>query len=419
VTDRILSHRFDNGLVLVGERMDWLQSAAFSICVPGGCIYDPVDRAGLGNFVCEMVQRGCGDRDSRQFVTDLENLGVDRSSNISTAHASYGGAMLAAKLPEALQIYADLLRRPMLPAELMDEGRAVCFQELRAIEDDLAHKTLSALKQQANPDPWGRIPQGNEEALLATTIDDIRQHFEATYVPANTIVAVAGNFEWEQLRDQVGKLFGDWTSAPLPKPGETPAKRGNAHIEHDSSQTHIGVAYPSTPYSHDDYFQARGAVGILSDGMSSRLFTEVREKRGLCYTVFATLHSLVNSANVLCYSSTSTDRAQETLDVMVQELIRLSDGVEQSELDRLKARIKSGLIMQQESSASRSSSIAADWFHLGRVRTLDEVGSKIDALSCDSINAYLKKNPAGDFAVVSLGQKKLEIPCGISTSDAS
>ncbi len=419
MTDRIFTHRFDNGLVLIGERMDWVQSAAFSISVPGGCIYDPADRAGLGNFVCEMVQRGCGDRDSRQFVTDLENLGVDRSSSVSTAHASYGGAMLAANLPEVLKIYADLLRRPLMPAELIEEGRAVCFQELRAIEDDLAHKTLSLLRERANPAPWGRLPQGDEESLLAITIEDIRQHFTATYVPHSTIMAVAGNFQWEQLRDNVGALFGDWTAAPVPKPVETPAERGCAHIEHDSSQTHIGVAHPSTPYSHDDYFQARGAVGILSDGMSSRLFTEVREKRGLCYTVFATLHSLLNSANVLCYSSTSTDRAQETLDVIVQELIRLGEGVEQAELDRLKARIKSGLIMQQESSASRSASIAADWFHLGRVRTLDEVGNKIDALSCDSINAYLKNNPAGNFAVVSLGQKKLEIPSGVSTTDAS
>jgi predicted Zn-dependent peptidase len=116
----------------------------------------------------------------------------------------------------------------------------------------------------------------------------------------------------------------------------------------------------------------------------------------------------------LCYAGTTTDRAQETLDVLLAELYRLAAGIHPDELARLKARIKSALIMQQESSSSRSGSIAGDWYYLGRVRTLDEIGAIIDGLSCDSINRYLAANPPRDLRIVTLGQKALEIPHAVS-----
>src|SRR5262249_52962972 len=155
------------------------------------------------------------------------------------------------------------------------------------------------------------------------------------------------------LKDEVGRLFGDWKprTAAEPTTGPTPAKR--SHIHHDSNQTQIGVGFDSPPYHHPDYFQAWGAVGVLSGGMSSRLFTEVREKRGLCYSIYATTHTLRDRGSVLCYAGTSAERAQETLDVTLNELVHLAEGVRADELSRLKARIKSGLIMQQESSSSR------------------------------------------------------------------
>ena len=183
-------------------------------------------------------------------------------------------------------------------------------------------------------------------------------------------------------------------------------------MPYDSHQTQIGIAYSSVPYRHPDYFQAFGAVGVLSGGMSARLFTEVRERRGLCYSVYATLHTFLHRGAVFCYAGTSAERAQETLDVTLAELTRLARGIEESELDRLKARIKSALIMQQESSSARSSSLARDWYHLGRVRTLAEVGRLIDDLSSRSINAYLAEHPPADFTVVTLGSHALDVCLG-------
>ena len=414
MTQTILTHELKNGLVLVAEPMDWLESVAFSVLLPAGCSRDPIDRAGLSNFTCEMVQRGAGDRNGRQWVDALENLGVDRASSVSNVHTSFAGAMPAPNVLDALPIYADLLRRPLLPADQLEEAFHVCLQEVRAMADDPAQKAMIHVRSQHYADPWGRSSQGTESSLAKITIDDIRRHLDQSYRPNGSILSVAGKLDWPALRDCVESVLGDWEPLTPADISEVPPKGNYLHVPHESSQTHIALAYDSVPYRHPEYFQARGAVGVLSDGMSSRLFTEVRERRGLCYTVYATMHSLWDRGAVFCYAGTSTERAQETLEVMLSELARLAQGINQDELERLKARVKSGLIMQQESSRTRTGSIAADWYFLGRVRTLEEIGRIINELSCERINAHLAQYPPRNFSIVTLGARELEVPVGVS-----
>lgn len=401
-------------MVLVGEPTQSVESAAFTFLVPGGCCYDPADRAGLASLTGEMMLRGAGPRDTRAWVSDLENLGVERGESVGVAQATYHGATLRDNLLAAFGLFADLLRRPHLPAEQLEAGRSTCLQELRAIDDDPSHKLMIELRRRRYPDPWGRSSHGEEPALRAATIGDIRQFHDQHYRPQNTILAVAGNFDWQRLCGEVEQLFGDWTAGNASEPASGNGRPAGHHIPFQSNQSHVGVAYPTIPYKHPDYFQAWAAVGVLSSGSSSRLFTEVREKRGLCYTVYASLHTQRDRASVLCYAGTTAERAQETLQVMVEELQRLGKGIEQSELNRLKARIKSSLIMQQESTSARSGALARDWYHLGRARSLDEVGQLVDALSAETINAFLTKNPPSDLLVVTLGPEPLEMPDGIS-----
>lgn len=414
VSRPIHSHTYPNGLVLVAEPIEALQSAAFTFLTPAGCAYDPADRSGLAGFTCEMALRGAGERDSRQFILDLDNLGVERAEGLSAAHVSYSGATVAENLGAVLAIYADLLRRPHLPEEQIEASRLAVLQELRAVEDEPSQKVMIELRRRHYPDPWGRPTQGDLPAVEATTIADIRSHFRRCYRPNGTILGVAGHVDWPRLKETVGELLGDWPTGDETPLEETPCRCRYTHLPYDSQQTQIGIAYASVPYRHPDYFQAWGAVGVLSGGMSSRLFTEVRERRGLCYSVYATQHTLWHRGGVFCYTGTGVERAQEALDVTLGELKRLAEGVQDSELDRLKARIKSALIMQQESSSARSSSLARDWYHLGRARTLDEVGEIIDGLTSHTINAYLAEHPPQDFTVVTLGSRELEAPHGVS-----
>jgi predicted Zn-dependent peptidase len=409
VTQKIHSHQFPAGLTLVAEEMPWLESAAFALLLPAGCAYEPGDKLGVASLTSEMAQRGAGERDSRQFLTDLENLGADTSASVSIAHSTFGGAMPAESLPKVLELYADLVQRPHLPEDQLEEARLGCLQEVRAIEDDLAQKTMQQLRRRHYAEPWGRNSQGTEATVASLSIGDVRQHYKSLYSPRGAILSVAGKIEWRRLLADVERLFSDWSEGAATAVHEIPPPRRQHHIETDSSQTHIGIAHDAVSYAHPDYFQIRGAIGVLSDGMSSRLFTEVREKRGLAYTVYAMCHSLRDRGAVLSYAGTTAERAQETLDVMLAELRGVYLGITPDEIDRLKGRIKRALIIQQESSPSRAGSIALDWYYLSRVRTMAELSQIIDSLTAESINAYLAANVPREFSIVTIGQEALKV----------
>ncbi len=416
--DTIQTRALDNGLVLVAESMEWLESAAFTLMVPAGAVHDPSGRHGLSSLTCEMVERGCGSRSSREYIDALEERGVDHNSYTGVEQSSFSAAMLAEHLEPTLGIFADVVRRPHLPADQLEDARNCCLQEIRGVEDELGQKALIELRRLRYADPWGRPAHGKAEDVSAVTIADVQEHFARCYQPRGAILAVAGRFDWPRLVECVEQLFGDWQPGRPPSFVQRHGEPRYLHLPCDSNQIHLGIAYPSVAYRHPDYFFARGAVGVLSDGMSSRLFTEVRENRGLCYAIYASHHSLRDTGGVFCYAGTSTDRAQETLNVTLAELRQLSAGVLDDELARLKARTKSALILQQESSLSRSGSLAAEWSLLGRARSLDEIGRIIDGLTSEDISRYLAENPPCDFVIVTLGDKPLEVDLGVSSSEA-
>jgi predicted Zn-dependent peptidase len=181
------------------------------------------------------------------------------------------------------------------------------------------------------------------------------------------------------------------------------------HIPNEGAQVHIGLITPTVRPTDKDYYNARLAVSVLSGGMSARLFTEVREKRGLCYAVGAQYHSLKEMAGIACYAGTTPDKAQETFDVIVGEFNRLADGISEEEMQRAKVGLKSSLIMQSESSSSRAGSIATDFYMLGRVRSLDEIKREIDKTSVDSVLDFLRRDKFAEFTVVTIGPREIKI----------
>jgi predicted Zn-dependent peptidase len=220
---------------------------------------------------------------------------------------------------------------------------------------------------------------------------------------------VAGNVEWQPLLDQVGRLFGDWQGGAEPELTLGRQPKPHEHLQKDTTQTQIGIAYPSVPIGHPDYYAAQGAVHVLSGGMSSRLFTEVREKRGLCYSVWASYQTFKDRGSILCYAGTTNERAQETFDVTLNELLRLQNGIEDEEVQRVQAGLKSSLIMQQESTNARAGALASDWYFLGRVRSFDEIQTAIDSLTPANIVTHLKKFPPKEFTIVTLGPQALKL----------
>lgn len=405
----VFHHTFPNGLTLLAERMEHVRSAALNVMVPAGCVYDPPEHAGIASVLSDLITRGAGERDSRALSLALDNLGLDRDESVGSMHMRFWGATLARNLPAALEIYADILRRPHLPEEEMEAVQALALQDLQSLEDEPRQKVLIELRKLHYPSPLGHDRRGTPEGIESLSAKLVRAHYRRLFQPRGTILSVAGNIDWKPLREQVERLFADWEPGqelPL-RLGTQPGKR--SHIEKETTQTQIALAYASVPIGQPDYYAAMGAVNVLSGGMSARLFTEVREKRGLCYAVFANYQTFKDRASILCYAGTTNERAQETLDVTLAELKRLQEGVEQEEVERVQAGLKSSLIMQEESTSSRAGSLASDWYYLGRVRSFDEIQSAINALSPESIVAYLHRYPARDFTIVTLGPKPLEI----------
>src|SRR5258708_636717 len=411
---QIQTHSLANGLTVIVEPMADVQSAAFSLLVPAGSNYDPPGQSGAAAVLSDWIMRGAGSRDSRQLSNDLDNLGLQRNEGVGNSHVSFTGATLAESLPQALRIYADIIQNPHLPVDQFEAAQTGVEQSLRAIEDEPRQKVIIELRRRCYESPWGIPSEGTLEGVEKLTPAVVRNRFERCSSPRDAILGIAGKVDVRAMVGLVEDLFGGWRAHPAPEIATGPRGPARDHIPHDSTQTQIGIAYDSVAYRDPGYYAAWAAVSVLSGGMSSRLFTEVREKRGLCYSVFAMLNSLRDQGRILCYAGTTVERAQETLDVTLAELIRLGNGIGHDELDRCKARAKSSLIMQQESSSARASSIARDWYHLGRVETLDEVREKIDALTVEALLEHLAEHPAKDFTILTLGPKPLEVNLGVS-----
>jgi predicted Zn-dependent peptidase len=412
----IKQHEFSNGLVLVGEVMPGVQSAAFTLLIPAGAAYEVADGVNAGSgaatMVAEWVTRGAGSRDSRALLTALDNLGVSHSESAQTLHTSMAAATLGRNLVPALEIFADTLLRPRCDDSEVDPIRALCLQNLRSLEDDPGTKVIYELRRRHFPDPWGRPSPGTSEGISALTGDGLRSFYRACYRPNGTILGVAGAIDWPLLRDAVGRLFGDWEPRPDPHVREKPGGPRRDHIVRETQQIQIALAYPAATVTSPDYYRARAAAAILGGYSSARLFSEVREKRGLCYSVYASYESQRERAALLCYAGTSTDRAQETLDVMLAELRRLGrEGVEPDELETMRAGLKSSLIMAQESSMSRSGALASDWYFLNRVRPIEEISAELDALTPRSVSEYAAAfQEPRDLTMLTLGPTALKFP---------
>ncbi len=407
-------HVLSNGFTLIVEPMRAVQSASFSLAVPAGCIYEEEGKNGTAAVLCELITRGAGSLDSRELSTQLDYLGLQRSESVGWNHLSLNAATVAENLLPALKLYAEIVQHPHLPEDQFPAAIAGVEQSLRALEDEPRQKVMIELCRRCYHSPWGRPSEGDLEELPNITPGDVTSHFRRHVRPGGSILGVAGNVEFELVRDLVEEAFADWAAGEPTTIQRGPRGVSKDHLNLESTQTQIGLAFPSVPYRDDRYYAAWAAVNVLSGGSSSRLFTEVREKRGLCYSIYASLNSLLDEGRVLAYAGTTTERAQETLDVMVREIQRLGEGIEEAELDRCKASAKSALIMQQESTSARAASLTRDWFHLGRVTTLDEVHRRIDALKVPEVLHYVQMHPPDDLTLLTIGPEPLEMPDGVS-----
>lgn len=398
-----------NGMVLIGQQIDQIESAAFDFMLPLGAARIGKDLCGAGTVICDWLFRGAGRFDSRQLSDELDGLGLHRSSNISSSHISVGASLQADVLTEAIDLYATILLEPRLNEEQFQLSRTLALQEVLSLEDDPRQKVMQELHEFFYPSPMGISPTGRQDTLEILRPEGTRELFEKCFDPSRTIFTVAGKYDFDQVCKTIEARFADLRSLDLAPIETQPPVRGYQHIPHEGAQVHIGLMIPAVPLDDPDYYNAMLASTVLSGGMSSRLFTEVREKRGLCYAVGARYHTLKGMAGIHCYAGTTPDKAQETYEVTRGEFVKLVEGISPQELENAQTGLKSSVIMNSESSSARAGTIARDYYMLGRVRPLEEIKENIEKTSIDSIIGYLKENPVEDFTIVTIGPKGIEV----------
>jgi predicted Zn-dependent peptidase len=402
-------HKLSNGMMLLGEQMEAVESVAFSFMLPAGAACLPAGCCGAANVISDWIFRGAGERDNRQLGDALDGLGLQRSGGVDSAHISVGAALEASNLSSAIDLYGDIILRAKLDDEQFAPARQLAIEGVKGLDDDPRHKVMLKLREQFYPEPLGRSTAGEIADLEALTPETTKKIIAENFNPAGTIFSVAGKYDFDAVVRQMEKLFGS-SVAGRTKSLKTGASGGRyKHIPNDGAQVHIGLMTPTVILQDKNYYNARVAVAVLSGGMGARLFTEVREKRGLCYAVGAQYHAMKKAAGITCYAGTTPDKAQQTFDVIVAEFNRLAEGISEEELQRAKVGLKSSLIMQSESSSSRAGSIAGDYYMLGRVRALDEIKAEINKTSVDSVLTFLRKNRFKDFTVVTIGPREIKV----------
>lgn len=405
----IHTHRLSNGLTLLAEPMPGVRSLAMTLITPAGIARQHEEQQGVATMLADMVERGAGGQSSRAFSEALDTLGVHRSTSAGNRHLRFNATLIGENLDAALPLLLQQALSPNLDAAELEPVRDLCLQEIAALEDDPQRRAMIKLRQHHFPEPFGRPSDGIAEHLQSLTLDDIRAFWQSGVVPTGSILAFAGQVDWPRLKDTVAKLTGDWTGQVDEIQASGDPLRGYTHLEADTEQVHIGLGYDAPADPDETSMLQRAAVSVLSGGMSSRLFTEVREKRGLCYSVYASYAGMRDRGAVLGYAGTTTPRAQETLDVFIAELHRLAKGVEANELQRALVGMKARLVMQGESSGARAGAIAADQYVHGRPRTLAELTDRIDTVTLEDVNRFVAEHPAQDLTLVTIGPQKLSV----------
>ena len=410
-TQTFESFTLPNDLRVVVQPMPGVQSAAFTLMMPAGSMFDPPGKSGTAAILAEMFPRGAGNLSARELSSAMDNLGLQRNVSGGVGYITFSAATTADRLADAVPLLSSMLQAPHLTEEHFEPARELVHQALNALEDEPKQRLGHYLRRCSYPTPWSNPAEGDLAELEAITVDDVRQHYKSLILPNESVLGIAGNVHAAELRPVLTAAFQKWQKGTVPTLTNGDVAPSPMHVAHDSAQTHIGLAWNTVPYAHDRYFEAWAAVSLLSGGMSSRLFTEVREKRGLCYAISASVNTQKHLARVFGYAGTTNERAQETLDVMVAEIRRLHEDITDDELQRCKARAKSALIMQQESTMSRSSSLARDTLFLGFVREMQEIREKIDALTVDQVRDFAIEYAPASMALVTIGPEALDASC--------
>ena len=380
--------RLPSGLVVVTDSMPHLQSASLGVWIGSGSRDERTDEHGISHLLEHMAFKGTTRRTARQIAEEIEAVGGDLNAATSVETTAYYARVLKQDVPLALDVLADILADPTFdPIELHRE-QSVIVQEIGATEDTPDDLVFDRLQETAFPgQPVGRSILGTPETVRGFSSDALRRYLARNYRGPDMVVAAAGAIEHARIVDDVQRRFASFNgpAAPVPEPA---IFGGGTRVERrDLEQVHIALALQGVPQRDPGLYSLQVFTNALGGGMSSRLFQEVREVRGLCYSVHAFHMPYFDTGFFGLYAGTDEASAAELMRVVVDEIAGAVATLSQTEVDRAKAQMKAGLLMALESSGARAEQLARQMLAYGRPIPLEEIVGKIEAVTVESARA--------------------------------
>lgn len=408
-----------SGLVIVTDAMPHLETASLGVWVGSGSRDEEPDEHGISHLLEHMAFKGTSRRSARQIAEEIEAVGGDLNAATSAENTAYYARVLKADVPLALDVLSDILADPTFDSTELKREQHVIVQEIGASEDTPDDIVFDYLQAKAFPkQPLGRSILGTPETVRSFDPSRLRTYLARNYKAPDMVVAAAGAIDHAAVVHEVQRRFASFAGPAAPTP-ELARFGGGTHVEkRELEQVHLTMALKGLPQRDPELYSLQVFNSALGGGMSSRLFQEVRENRGLCYSIYSFHVAYQDTGMFALYSGTAETDAPELMRVVVDQIAQASENLTESEVARAKAQMKAGLLMALESSRSRAEQLARQMLAYGRPIPLSELVGKIEAVTVESARAAGRALIAGSQpAVAALGPGAgLEMAANIAAS---
>jgi predicted Zn-dependent peptidase len=393
-----------SGLRVATDRMDSVETVSLGVWAGVGTRHETKEHNGVAHLLEHMAFKGTKRRSARQIAEEIESVGGLLNAYTGREQTAYYAKMLAPDMPLAIDVLSDILQNSVYdPAELERE-RAVVLQEIGQAEDTPDDIIFDHFQERAFPDqPMGWPTLGRAEIIGALPRDVVAGYLETRYRPARMVVAAAGNIDHDRLVDLVAKSLDRLPTGAAPGTVAADYRGGEHREDRDLEQVNVVLGFAGVSYHDPDYYAAAVLSQLLGGGMSSRLFQEVREKRGLVYSIHTFSSSYSDSGLFGIYAGTGEKEAAEMMPVICEEVLKVADTLEEVEVTRSAAQLKAGTLMSRESTSSRCEQLASQLLLYGRAIPPEEVVARIEAVGTADVARVARRIFGSAPTLASLG----------------
>jgi predicted Zn-dependent peptidase len=380
--------RLPSGLVVITDRMPHLQTASVGVWVAAGSRDEHKHEHGIAHLLEHMAFKGTSRRNARQIAEEIEAVGGDLNAATSVETTVYYARVLQEDIPLALDVLSDILSDPAFAEDELAREKNVILQEIGASEDSPDDLVFEFLQGAAFPDqPVGRSILGTAESVGSFSGDNLRAYLKRNYCGPDMVVAATGGVEHAAVVAEAERRFGRFNGQAGPAPAPAKFHGGKRIMTRELEQVHVALALEGVPQGDAELYDLQVFTSVVGGGMSSRLFQEVRERRGLCYAIM-TFHAPYSDTGMFgLYAGTDADDLDELMRVLVGEITDATETITEAEVTRAKAQMKTGLLMALENSGARAEQIARQMIAYGRPIPLEEIVGKVEAVTADSARA--------------------------------